>query len=130
MPPTPSDGFFVVNEGRFGKDNRWVNYFKYNNGTYDPSYRVYRVANPGDKLGVTSQFATIWGNHAYFCSNQGNRSGKIYLCIDCYFQWGMCRENSTYRYYRINNTNSKSGRKLFNSLEPLQNFKSLILPFI
>ena len=81
IPPTPSDGFFVVNEGRFGKDNRWVNYFKYNNGTYDPSYRVYRVANPGDKLGVTSQFATIWGNHAYFCSNQGNRSGKIYLCI-------------------------------------------------
>lgn len=72
---TPSKGFFVANEDWFGHDNGTVNYFQKGNPDYTASYRAYRAANPdeNDWLGVTTQFATIWGDYAYFCSKQGNR---------------------------------------------------------
>lgn len=70
---TASAGFFVVNEDWFGWDNGTVNYFKKEGTIYTPSYRVYRAANDGEQLGVTTQFATIWGENIYFCSKQGNR---------------------------------------------------------
>lgn len=68
-----SEGFFVANEDWFGHDNGTVNYFKGTGSDYTPSYRVYRAANTDEQLGVTTQFATIWGGNVYFCSKQGNR---------------------------------------------------------
>lgn len=66
----PSSGFYVANEDWFGHDNGTVNYFK-NDGTI--IYRAYRAANQNETLGVTTQYATIWGEYAYFISKQGNR---------------------------------------------------------
>lgn len=69
-----SNGFWVVNEDWFGNDDGSVNYFKQNSATsYTPSYRVYRAANDGEKLGVTTQFGTVWGDNIYMMSKQGNR---------------------------------------------------------
>lgn len=71
-PPVtiPSSGFYILNEDWFGHDEGTVNYFKTDGSVV---YRAYRKANSGDKLGVTTQFATIYGNYAYFISKQGNR---------------------------------------------------------
>lgn len=71
--PVAAGGFYVANEDWFGHDNGTVNYFLKNGTGYEPSYRVYRAANDGAKLGTTTQFATIWGDYVYFCSKQGNR---------------------------------------------------------
>lgn len=69
-----ANGFWVVNEDWFGHDNGSVNYFKQNSATsYTPSYRAYRAANDGEKLGVTTQFGTVWGDNIYMMSKQGNR---------------------------------------------------------
>lgn len=65
-----TQGFYVANEDWFGHDNGSVNYFK-NDGSI--IYRAYRAANNGEKLGVTTQFATIYGNNAYLISKQKNR---------------------------------------------------------
>ncbi|MCT3940964.1 DUF5074 domain-containing protein [Elizabethkingia anophelis] len=65
-----AQGFYVANEDWFGHDNGSVNYFK-NDGSI--IYRAYRAANNGEKLGVTTQFATIYGNNAYLISKQKNR---------------------------------------------------------
>lgn len=69
-----SQGFFVANEDWLGHDNGTVNYFQKDGNGYKASYRVYRAANTVDSdwLGVTTQYATIWGDNAYFCSKQGN----------------------------------------------------------
>jgi len=68
--PVPSNGFYVVNEDWFGHDNGSVNYFK-NDGSI--IYRAYRAANPDESFGVTTCYATIYGDYAYFVSKQGNR---------------------------------------------------------
>lgn len=65
-----SEGFYVVNEDWFGWDNGSVNYFK-NDGSV--VYRAFRAANNGEKLGVTTEFATIYGDNVYFVSKQGKR---------------------------------------------------------
>lgn len=72
-PAVEADGFYVCNEDWFGHANGTVNFFKKNGSTYDAVYRAYRAANPGEEFGVTTQFATIWGDNAYFMSKQGNR---------------------------------------------------------
>lgn len=66
----PANGFYIANEDWFGHDNGTVNYFK-NDGTI--VYRAYRAVNAGETFGVTTQYATIWGEYAYFVSKQGNR---------------------------------------------------------
>ncbi len=69
-----ANGFWVVNEDWFGRDNGSVNYFKQNSATsYTPSYRAYRAANENETLGVTAQFGTVWGDNIYIMSKQGNR---------------------------------------------------------
>lgn len=68
--PIASSGFYVANEDWFGHDNGTVNFFK-NDGSV--IYRAYRAANPDEILGVTTCFATIYGDNAYFVSKQGNR---------------------------------------------------------
>ena len=65
-----SSGFYVANEDWLGHDNGTVNYFK-NDGSI--VYRAYRAANEGETFGVTTEFATIYGDYAYFVSKQGNR---------------------------------------------------------
>lgn len=71
--PVPAKGFYVANEDWFGHDNGTMNYFKYNGNEYEPIYRVYRAANPGETLGATTQFGTTWGDYIYLLSKQGNR---------------------------------------------------------
>lgn len=73
VEPVAASGFYVANEDWFGHDNGTVNYFLKSGTGYEPSYRVYRAANDGAELGVTTQFGTIWGDNVYFCSKQGNR---------------------------------------------------------
>lgn len=70
LTPQLSTGFFVVNEDWFGHDNGTVNFFK-NDGSV--IYRAYRAANPGKHFGVTTQFATVYGDNIYFISKQGER---------------------------------------------------------
>lgn len=65
-----ANGFYIANEDWFGHDQGTVNYFK-NDGSI--LYRAYRAANDGETLGTTTQYATIWGEYAYFVSKQGNR---------------------------------------------------------
>jgi len=73
-PVVPSTEFYVANEDWFGQDNGSVNVFRLNDAKeYDIIYRAYRAANSGEKLGVTTQFATVWGDNIYFMSKQGNR---------------------------------------------------------
>lgn len=74
-PIVSSNGFFVVNEDWLGHDNGTVNYFRKEGNNYNISYRIYRAANTNenDWFGVTTQYATIWGDYVYFCSKQGNR---------------------------------------------------------
>lgn len=67
---TPSKGFYVINEDWFGHDLGTVNYFK-NDGSI--LYRAYRATNPGETLGLTSQFATIYGENTFLISKQQNR---------------------------------------------------------
>lgn len=68
-----SKGFYVVNEDWFGHDNGTINYFLKNGDKYIQNYRVYRAANPGRTLGVTTCFGAVWGDNIYFISKQGNR---------------------------------------------------------
>lgn len=63
-------GFYVANEDWFGHDNGTVNYFKADGSIV---YRAYRAANEGETFGATTQFATIYGDNAYFVSKQKNR---------------------------------------------------------
>ena len=69
----PAKGFYVANEDWFGHDNGTVNYFKVNGDGYDVVYRAYRAANEDEKLGVTTQFGTTWGDNIYLLSKQENR---------------------------------------------------------
>lgn len=69
----PAKGFYVANEDWFGHDNGTVNYFKVNGNEYDIVYRAYRAANADEELGVTTQYATTWGDNIYLVSKQGNR---------------------------------------------------------
>ena len=65
-----ASGFYIANEDWFGHDNGTVNYFGYDGSI---TYRAYRAANPGETFGVTTQFATQYGDYAFFVSKQGNR---------------------------------------------------------
>lgn len=73
-PAKASKGFWVVNEDWFGHSNGTVNYFKQQApDAYEAVYRAYRAANPGEELGVTTQFGAVWNGNVYFVSKQGNR---------------------------------------------------------
>lgn len=77
------EGFYVMNEGWFGHDKGSVNYFS--NTTADIKYRLFKEANPGaeEQLGNTTSYATMWGNHLFFVSKQGNRL----VVTDKNFKW-------------------------------------------
>lgn len=65
-----TNGVFIVNEDWFGHDNGTVNFLT---GDGDFVYRAFRKENPGQTLGVTTQYSTTWGNHIFFMSKQGSR---------------------------------------------------------
>ena len=67
---TYHDGFFVVNEGRYGTDPGSINWFGAD-GTM--AYNVETLANGTNPLGTTSQYGTIYGNRFYAVSKQGAR---------------------------------------------------------
>lgn len=60
-------GFFVINEGSFGRTMGSVDYFA------DPQTRrakIYQTANPGKELGNTTDYAAKWYGNYYFVSKQ------------------------------------------------------------
>lgn len=69
-----SNGVFFLNEDWFGHNNSTINFL-----TEDGKwiYRVYQKENEGETLGVTSQYATIYGEKMFIMSKQaaiGNES--------------------------------------------------------
>jgi len=65
-----TNGVFIVNEDWFGKANGSINFINANDSV---DYNVYKTVNPGEKLGVTSQYGTIYGDNFYIVSKQENR---------------------------------------------------------
>ena len=61
-------GFFVLNEGSYGKTMGTVDYFA-NAETRTP--KVYQTANPGKELGNTTEYGVNWNGNYYFVSKQG-----------------------------------------------------------
>lgn len=70
VPAAPhyNRGLFIVNEDQFGKHPGTVNHF--NTDTQTWTYRAYQQANAGHTLGMTAQYATIYGGRFYFISKQ------------------------------------------------------------
>ena len=65
-------GIFVVNEDWFGWDYGTVNFLTADD---EMIYRSFRRENPGEHLGITTQFGTIYGDRMYLVSKQPNMSG-------------------------------------------------------
>ena len=64
-----TDGVFFINEDWYPTYPGSVNYL-YPDGHWD--YNVYRTVNPGKTLGVTTQYATIYGDKMYLINKQGS----------------------------------------------------------
>lgn len=62
-----SQGIFFVNEDWYGWDNGTINFLT-NDGRM--VYRIFRRENPDEKLGVTTQFGTIYGEKFFLISKQ------------------------------------------------------------
>ncbi|MET0243164.1 MAG: DUF5074 domain-containing protein [Flavitalea sp.] len=62
-------GVILINEGWFGHDNGNVNFFRYGKDTVEQM--IYKGANPGKELGVTSQHGAVFNNKLYIVSKQG-----------------------------------------------------------
>lgn len=68
VSPDYTDGVFILNEDWFGHDNGSINFYSAKDDKM--YYRVFRQENNGKTLGVTSQFATIFGDRMYIMSKQ------------------------------------------------------------
>ena len=69
---TFTNGIIFVNEDRYGPNQGSLNYYNYD---YDEmEYNVYAFMNPGMKLGVTTQFGQLYGDHLFVVSKQANSS--------------------------------------------------------
>lgn len=67
-----SDGVFLLNEDWFGHRNSSVSFLR-PDGEWE--YRVFSQQNPGQEIGCTSQFATIFGGRMYIISKQEKDAG-------------------------------------------------------
>lgn len=68
-PVDYTQGLFLVNEDWYGWDNGTVNFLT-SDGRW--VYRAFRRENPGETLGVTTQYGTIYGGRFFFVSKQAN----------------------------------------------------------
>lgn len=69
VPVDYTQGLFLVNEDWYGWDNGTVNFLT-SDGRW--IYRAFRRENPGETLGVTTQYGTIYGGCFFFVSKQAN----------------------------------------------------------
>lgn len=69
VPVDYTQGLFLVNEDWYGWDNGTVNFLT-SDGHW--AYRAFRRENPGETLGVTTQYGTIYGGCFFFVSKQAN----------------------------------------------------------
>lgn len=67
-----TNGIFFLNQDWLGHRNSSINYIS-NDGII--TYEVYRKANPGEGLGATAAYATIYGNRLYITCKQSNDGG-------------------------------------------------------
>ena len=70
-PVDYTQGIFLVNEDWYGWDNGTVNFLA-SDGHW--VYRAFRRENPGETLGVTTQYGAIYGDRFFFVSKQANGS--------------------------------------------------------
>jgi hypothetical protein len=71
-----ASGVFMVNEGWFGHENGSVHFWDRNSTNLQTN--SYQFENQGQKLGVTTQFATIQNGHIYFVSKgYGSQKGNV-----------------------------------------------------
>lgn len=71
-PVDYTQGLFLVNEDWYGWDNGTVNFLT-SDGRW--VYRAFRRENPGETLGVTTQYGAIYGDRFFLVSKQANASG-------------------------------------------------------
>lgn len=71
-PVDYTQGVFLVNEDWYGWDNGTVNFLT-SDGRW--VYRAFRRENPGEKLGITTQYGSIYGDRFFLVSKQANASG-------------------------------------------------------
>lgn len=67
---TTNSSFLVLNEDWFGHSTGTINSF---NADGTITYRAFRKANENAELGMTNQFAAIYGDNIYMLAKQGNR---------------------------------------------------------
>lgn len=70
-PVDYTQGLFLVNEDWYGWDNGTVNFLT-SDGRW--VYRAFRRENPGETLGVTTQYGAIYGGLFFFVSKQANNT--------------------------------------------------------
>ena len=68
-PVDYTQGLFLVNEDWYGWDNGTVNFLT-SDGRW--VYRAFRRENPGETLGMTTQYGAIYGGRFFFVSKQAN----------------------------------------------------------
>lgn len=75
--PYYKQGVFVINEDQFGQHSGSLNYLDTESKAW--TYRAFQKANPGQTLGTTTQYATIYGGRFYFLSKQnfGQAGGRF-----------------------------------------------------
>lgn len=71
VPVDYTQGLFLVNEDWYGWDNGTVNFLT-SDGRW--VYRAFRRENPGETLGVTTQYGAIYGGRFFFVSKQANNT--------------------------------------------------------
>ena len=68
-PVDYTQGLFLVNEDWYGWDNGTVNFLTADGRLV---YRAFRRENPGETLGVTTQYGAIYGGRFFFVSKQAS----------------------------------------------------------
>jgi len=67
---TFTNGIIFVNEDRYGPNQGSLNFYNYDYNEME--YNVYAIMNPDTKLGVTTQFGQLYGDHLFLVSKQAN----------------------------------------------------------
>lgn len=72
-PVDYTQGVFLVNEDWYGWDNGTVNFLTADGHLV---YRAFRRENPGETLGVTTQYGAIYGDRLFLVSKQASSTGN------------------------------------------------------